>query len=125
MCKNRVMALFQHRPEGTEGNYENSQSRHMTFGPKFERTVLTNRTFFDSVLQFRYLGTTATCQNCICEEVKSGLISMNVVQHHLSSGKLSKSVKIKIYKAVIVRVVLHDSECLPQNPPFRKLVGLS
>ena len=59
-----------------------------------------NRTF-ESVEEFKYLGTTLTHQNSIAEEIKSRLRSGNAcyysVQNLLSSRLLSKNLKIKIY----------------------------
>jgi len=56
------------------------------------------------------LGTTLTNQNSIAEEIKSRLKSGNAcchsVQNLLSSRLLSKIVKIKIYRTVILPVVL-------------------
>jgi hypothetical protein len=64
--------------------------------------------------QFKYLGTTLTDQNSIQEEIKSKLKSENAcslsVQNLLSSSLLSKNVKIKIYRTIILPVVLHGCE---------------
>jgi hypothetical protein len=60
--------------------------------------------------KFRYLGTTVTDQNCMQEEIKSRLNSANACYHSvqslLSSRLLSRNVKVKIYKTVILPVVL-------------------
>ena len=62
----------------------------------------------------KYLGTALTDQNCIAEEIKSRLKSGNVcchsVQNLLSSRLLSKNLKIKIYRTVILSVVLYGCE---------------
>jgi len=54
----------------------------------------------ESVEEFKYLGTTLTNQNSIQEEIKCRVKIGNAcyysVQHLLSSGLLSKTLKIKI-----------------------------
>jgi hypothetical protein len=55
---------------------------------------------FETVEQFKYLGTTLTNRNSIQEEIKSRLKSGNACYHSvqdiLSSSLLSKNTKIKI-----------------------------
>jgi len=62
----------------------------------------------------RYLGTTLTNQNSIAEEIKSRLRSGSAcyhsVQNLLSSRLLPKNLKIKIYRTVILPVVLYGCE---------------
>jgi len=69
---------------------------------------------FEMVEEFKYLGTTSTNQNSIGEEIKSRLRSGNVcchsVQNLLSSRLLSKDLKIKIYRTVILPTVLYGCE---------------
>jgi hypothetical protein len=64
--------------------------------------------------EFKYLGTTLTNQNSIHEEIKSRLKSGNTcyhsVQNLLSSSLLAKNTYIKIYRTVILPVVLHGCE---------------
>jgi len=63
---------------------------------------------FKRVEEFKYLGTNLTDQNSITEEIKSRLKSGNAcyhsVQNLLSSRLLSKNLKIKIYRIIILRV---------------------
>jgi len=60
------------------------------------------------------LGTTLTNKNFIQEEIKSRLKLGNAcyysVQNLLSSSLLSKKLKIKIYRIIILPVVLYGSE---------------
>jgi len=61
------------------------------------------------VEQFKYLGTTLTNQNYIQDENKSRLKSGNACYHSVqdlsSSSLLSKNLKIKIYRTIILPVV--------------------
>jgi hypothetical protein len=62
-----------------------------------------------NVSQFKYLRTTVTNQNLIQEEFKG---EFNSVQNLLSSRLLLRDLKIKIYKNIIVSVVLCACETL-------------
>ena len=61
--------------------------------------------------------TTLTNQNSVQEEIKSTLKSENacyhLVQNHFSSSLLSKNLKIKIYRSIILPVVLYGCETWP------------
>ena len=71
----------------------------------------------ERVENFKYLGITLTNQNSIQEEINSRLQSGNAcyysVQNLLSSSLLSKNTKIKIYRAIIMPVVLCGCENWP------------
>ena len=68
----------------------------------------------ERVEEFKYLGTTLTNQNSIVEEIKSRLRSRNACYHPvhnlLSSRLLSKNLKIKIYRTIILPVVLYGCD---------------
>jgi hypothetical protein len=65
----------------------------------------------ESVEEFKYLGTTLTNKNSIQEEIKSRLKMGNAcyysVQNLLSSSLLSKKLKIKVYRTIILPIVLY------------------
>jgi len=69
---------------------------------------------FERVKEFKHLGITLTYQNSIQEEYKGRLKSRNAcyysVQNLLSLSLLSKNLKIKIYRTIILPVVLYGCE---------------
>jgi hypothetical protein len=71
------------------------------------------------VATFRHLGTKLKNQNHIHDEIKSRLNSGNAcyysVQNLLSSRLISKNLKIKIYIAVILPVVMYECETWSLN----------
>jgi len=83
-------------------------SRDKHAGKKHDRKMCNK--FFKRVQHIRYFGTTLTGQNSIHKEIKGRLKSGNAychsVQNLLSSGLLSKNIKIKIYGSVILPVTL-------------------
>jgi hypothetical protein len=87
-------------------------SRSQKIGQKHSMKIA-NRSF-EVVAKFKYLGTTLTDQNCMHEETNSRLNSGNACYHSvqslLSSHLLSRSLKIKIYKTIILPVVLYGSK---------------
>ena len=87
-------------------------SRDQTAG-RIHSVKIDNSTF-ERVEEFKYLGTTLTNQNSILGEIKSRLKSGNAcyhsVQNLLSSRFLSKNLKIKIYRTIILPVVLYGRE---------------
>jgi hypothetical protein len=68
---------------------------------------------FENVSQLKYLRRTVMNQNLIQEEIKRRLNSCNACYHsvqNLSSRLLSKNVKIRICKTIILPVVLYGCE---------------
>ena len=74
-------------------------------------SVRIDNSTFERVEEFKYLGKNLTNQNSIPEEIKSRLRSGNAcyhsVQNILSSRLLSKNLKIKINRNIILPVVLY------------------
>jgi hypothetical protein len=89
-------------------------SRSEKIGQKHSIKIA-NRSFEDA-RKFKYLGTTLTDQNCMHEEINSTLNSGNacyrLVQSLLSSRLLSRNVKVKIHKTIILPIVLYGCETL-------------
>jgi hypothetical protein len=86
-------------------------SRCLKAGQKHSIKIV-NRSF-EGVATFKHLGT-LTDQNCKPEEIKSRLNSGSACYHSvqslLSSRLLSRNVKVKIYKTIILPVVLYGCE---------------
>jgi hypothetical protein len=104
---------------GLEINIEKTQymllSHHQNAGQNWD-TKIANR-LFENMSQFKYFGTTVTKQNLIQEEIKwrlnSGIACYHLVQNLLSSRLLLKNIKIRIYKAIMLLVVLYGRETSP------------
>jgi hypothetical protein len=83
-------------------------SRHQNAGQN-HNIKIANRSF-ENVAQLKCFGTTATNQNLIQGKIKRilnlGNACYHSVQNLLSSRLLSKNVKIRIYKTIILPVVL-------------------
>jgi hypothetical protein len=98
---------------GLEVNTEKTKyillSRHQNAGQSLNLNI--GNRCFKNVAQFRYLGTTITNQNLIQVEIKRRLNSGNVCYHSvqklLSSGLLLEKIQIRIYKIIILPVVLY------------------
>jgi len=78
------------------------------------QSVRIDNSTLENVEKFKYLGTILTNKNSIVEEIKSILRSGNAcyhsVQNLLSSRLLSKNLKIKIFRNIILPVLLYGCE---------------
>jgi len=72
-------------------------------------SIKTDNISFERMERFKYLETTLTNQNSIQEEIKSRMKSGNTCYHSvknlLSSSLLSKNLKIKICRTIILPAV--------------------
>jgi hypothetical protein len=94
----------------TEKTKYMSLSHHQNAGQNHD--IKTDNRWSENVTQFRYLETIIN-ENLIHEEIKrlnSGNAFYHSVQNLLSSHLLPKNIKARIYKTVILPVVLHGCE---------------
>jgi hypothetical protein len=122
MRENSETLLEASKDIGLEINVEKTKymimSRHLKSGQN--QNIRIAKESFENVAKSKYLGITLTNQNDIHNEVKSRLNSGNacyyLVQNLFSSCLISKDLKIKIYKTVILPVVLYG--CETWSPTF-------
>jgi hypothetical protein len=114
--ENTETLLQASREIGTEINAEKAKYMIMSCYPNSGRNQnirIVNESY-ESVATFKYLGTTLTNQNDAHDEIESRLNSGNAfyysVQNLLSSRLISKNLKIKITRTVILPVVLYRCE---------------
>jgi len=108
--------VVDNKENGIEVNADKTQymvvSRDQNAG-RIHNMKVDNRSF-ERVEEFRYLGTNLTNQNSIQEGIMSRLKSGNACHHSvrnfLSSILLSKNIKMKIYRTIILPVVLYGCE---------------
>jgi len=104
------------REIGLEGNADKAKYMVKSRDPNAGRIhgVRIDNNILERVEEFKYFGTTLTNQNSMAEEIKSTLKSENAcyhsVQNLLCFLLLSKNSKIKIYRTIILSIVLHGCE---------------
>jgi hypothetical protein len=114
--ENTETLLEDSRDVGLEINAEKTKYvimfRHSNSGQN--QNIRTANDSFENVAKFKYMGTTLTNQNDIHDEIKSRLNSGKAcyysVQNLWSYSLIPKNLKIKIYKTVILPVVLYGCE---------------
>jgi sorting nexin-29 len=116
--KNTEALLDASREIGLEMNPEKTKymliSRSQKMGQRHSIKIANNS--FEDVAKFEYLGTILRDQNYMHKEIKSWLNLGNACYHSvqslLSSCLLSRNLKVKIYKTIILPVVLYGYETL-------------
>jgi len=110
--KNTEALIVASKEIGLEVNVDKSKymlmSRVQNAGQS--HSIKIDNSSFEKLEVFRYLGTTLTNQNSFQEEFKSRLKSGNACYHQVQnlsfSNLLSSNLKIKIYRTIILPVVL-------------------
>jgi hypothetical protein len=106
--ENAEVLIVASKETGLEVNADKAKYMVMSRGQNAGQSHVmeTDNSSFERVEESKYLGTTLTNQNPIQEEIKSRLKPGNScyhwVQNLLSSSLLSKNLKIKIYKTIIL-----------------------
>jgi hypothetical protein len=115
--KKNIEALLDASKEvGLEVNPEKTKYMLMSHSQKIGQkySIKIANWSLEDVAKFKYLGTTLTDQHCMHEEIKSRLNSGNgcyhSVQSLLSSSLLSRNLKVKIHKTIILPVVWYGCE---------------
>ena len=114
--KDAVALVVDTKENGLEVNANKNKCMAISRDQDTRRShsIKTDDSSFDMVEEFIYLGTTITNEISIQEEIKSRLKSGNacchLVQNLLSSSLLSKNIKIKKHRSIILPVVLYGCE---------------
>ena len=92
---------------------ERTMINHQSYGQAVNNSDMIHSST-ERVEEFKYLGTTLKNKNSIHEEIKSRMKLGNAcyysVQNLLSCSLLSKNLKIKIYRTIILSTVLYECE---------------
>ena len=110
--ENTEMLIKASKDNGLEVNSEKIISRHQNVIQN--QNIVIGTLSFENVEKFRYLGVTVTNTNDIRKEIKSRINMGNACYYSLekilSSCLLSKKLKVKPYKTIILSVVLYGCE---------------
>ena len=114
--KNTEALVFARKETGLEVNAD--KTKHMVMSRDQDagrsHSIKSDDSSFERMEEFKYLGKALRNKNSIQEEIKSRLKSGNAcyyaVQNLLSSSLLSKGIKIKIYRNIVLLVLLYGRE---------------
>jgi len=117
MKKNTEALLIGSKETGLEVNADKTKYMVMSWDQNAGRSynIKIDNSYWNNwqirVEEFKYLGTALMNQNYIQEEMKSrlkwGNACYHLVQNLLFSSLLSKNLKIKIYRIILLAVVLY------------------
>jgi len=125
--KNAVASIVVSKETGLEVNEDQTEYTVISWDRDAGRShsIKTDSSSFEMMDEFRYLGTTWTNQDPIQEDIKSRLKWGNAchlsMQNLLSFSLLSRIIKIKLYRTIILLVVLYG--CETWSLTFRGNVG--
>jgi hypothetical protein len=114
--KNTEALLDASKEVGLEVNPEKTKYMLMSHSQNIGRkhSIKIANMSFEDVAKFKYLGTTLTDQNYMHKEIKSRLNVGNACYHSvqslLSSPLLSRKLKVKTHKTIILPVILYGCE---------------
>jgi len=114
--ENAEALIVASKETGLEVNVDKTKYMIMSRNQKARQShsMKIDNSSFGRVEELKYLGTAITNQNFIQEKIKSILKSGNacyhLVQNLLSSSLLSRNLKFKIYRTIILPVVLYGCE---------------
>jgi sorting nexin-29 len=116
--KNKEALLDAIKEVSLELNQEKTKYMLMSHSQNIRQkhNIKTANRSFEDVARFKYLGATLTDQNCMHKDTMSRLNFGNACYHSvqslLSSCLLSRNIKVKIYKTIILPFVLYGCETL-------------
>jgi len=79
-------------------------------GNEVNKNTIIRDVIIEKVNKFKHLGAYITSKNGVTEEIKIRLVSGNACFYSLPSQLISRKLKLKIYRTVILPVILYGCE---------------